>query len=458
MTVSVANKGNATLNMQGLNVTDFDDGVSFSVSPSSAFTVAAVASAAVTVTFTAVAGAQGNTLTDNDPKNPSVTVALSGTGATAPQISVTPASLSFGSVAVGQSSTLALTVANKGNATLNVTGLNTAAPFAVVSAATPFTVAAGANTVVMVKFSAVTGAQTGALAIASNDPAQPNLTVPLSGTGTTPIAPSSGESVIRTIVYNQISNFTTRLNITGPGRGASYPQPALGSNGTRLAFAISDSSGMNEIYVMNSDGTGQLEVDHYAPECFCGSWVDLSSDGSVIVSSDHVQLRLVNATGSGFKKLADNRSITDFRITGSGTKIYFVNSRGDASTTDPGAERGVYSINPDGTGLFEVAGAASVAKLLGVTTATVGNFTGTGPSLSISADGSRIVFTAQVGSQQSIFAVNSTGSGLRHTGSLRQCSEPESQRRRFRVAYYVSVRAVHRMNWGAINFDGSGRL
>jgi hypothetical protein len=43
---------------------------------------------------------------------------------------VSPASLSFGNVAVGQEPTMTVSITNKGNATLNVTGINTASQFA----------------------------------------------------------------------------------------------------------------------------------------------------------------------------------------------------------------------------------------------------------------------------------------------------------------------------------------
>jgi hypothetical protein len=102
----------------------------------------------------------------------------------APQISVSPASLNFGNVTVGQSASLTLTVKNTGNATLNVTALNVSgAAFQVTSPSGPFNVAAGASAAITVSYTAAAGTQTGVLSIASNDPANPTVTVALTGAG-----------------------------------------------------------------------------------------------------------------------------------------------------------------------------------------------------------------------------------------------------------------------------------
>jgi photosystem II stability/assembly factor-like uncharacterized protein len=111
------------------------------------------------------------------------TVLLGGTGS-APAISVTPASLDFGAVAVGATKDLALTVSNGGTAPLTVGALSTSAPFAVVSPAVPFMVAAGGGQQVTVRFAPSTaGSASGTLSIASDDLLHPNVTVALAGSG-----------------------------------------------------------------------------------------------------------------------------------------------------------------------------------------------------------------------------------------------------------------------------------
>lgn len=106
----------------------------------------------------------------------------------APVIGLVPASLDFGSVSLGQTKDLALAVRNSGAAALTVNSIvsdNTR--FAIISPAMPFNVSAGAQQVVLVRFSpASTGVQTGLLSINSNDPAQAKVTIPVSGNGIAP--------------------------------------------------------------------------------------------------------------------------------------------------------------------------------------------------------------------------------------------------------------------------------
>jgi hypothetical protein len=114
-------------------------------------------------------------------------VVVNGTGgaATEPDI-VVPASLGFGSVAVGASGTLVATVANAGNAPLVVSQVAApAAPFDITGHDCG-TLSPGASCQVSVRFApTAAGSFSGTLAIASNDPDQAQASIALSGTGTT---------------------------------------------------------------------------------------------------------------------------------------------------------------------------------------------------------------------------------------------------------------------------------
>lgn len=106
-----------------------------------------------------------------------------------PDIDVSP-TLNFGTVAVGSSSTQSVTVANVGSADLTVSslGVSGSADFALGAGApsTPFTVAAGGNESVPVRYTpSGTGSDAGTLTIGSNDPDESSVEVSLSGTGAT---------------------------------------------------------------------------------------------------------------------------------------------------------------------------------------------------------------------------------------------------------------------------------
>ncbi|HRY50596.1 MAG TPA: choice-of-anchor D domain-containing protein [Candidatus Paceibacterota bacterium] len=147
----------------------------------------------LTIRFRPTSAATANgtlAIASNDPQQPSLAVALSGAGydpgpAPRPIIQVSPSSLDFGSVLIGQNKTLILIVQNPGTAALTVTALTSDNPlFQIVAQPIPFSVLPDSSTSISVRFapSAATGAA-GRLSIASNDPSQPSLNVNLQGVG-----------------------------------------------------------------------------------------------------------------------------------------------------------------------------------------------------------------------------------------------------------------------------------
>ena len=114
----------------------------------------------VTATYTPTAvGADSGSIvvSSNDTTNPAVSVAVSGTGVTAPApvIALVPSSLSFGSVTLPGSASLTTQVQNTGNALLTVSaitlGAGTSSEFTW-SPAAPITVAAGGSSTVTVTY------------------------------------------------------------------------------------------------------------------------------------------------------------------------------------------------------------------------------------------------------------------------------------------------------------------
>ncbi|HTS50288.1 MAG TPA: choice-of-anchor D domain-containing protein [Bryobacteraceae bacterium] len=127
-------------------------------------------------------GSGGGTFSITGPGT--LTIPGGGTGGT-PTI-VTSSGVNFSSVAQSASKQANLTVKNTGNAPLNVTNVTGSGAFSVISATT-FTVPAGSSSIVMLQFNPTTaGGQTGTVTIASNDPVQPNLSVPVWGNAYAP--------------------------------------------------------------------------------------------------------------------------------------------------------------------------------------------------------------------------------------------------------------------------------
>ena len=124
------------------------------------------------------------TLVSNAPTSPT-NVAISGTGiAPVRQISVSPASLSFGTVTTGTSTTQNLTLTNSGNSTISISQITeNGAGFKTSTVAVPISLAPGQSTSFNVSFApAAAGNLSGSVTVTSNA-ADSSLVVPISGAG-----------------------------------------------------------------------------------------------------------------------------------------------------------------------------------------------------------------------------------------------------------------------------------
>ena len=187
LVVTIGNSGSGPL-----KISSFAAGnSSFSVvNPSTPVSISTGDSKSFTVRFApnAAGSIKGNlTINSDDPTFGAFTVALSGTGLV-PVISVSPASLDFGTINSGQTKDLSLTITNNGNAPLTVSAITPTGSAFTVTSSLPPPIAAASSATVTVRFAPTAGgSQTGALAIASNDPVHPSVSVSLTGA-----TPSSG--------------------------------------------------------------------------------------------------------------------------------------------------------------------------------------------------------------------------------------------------------------------------
>src|SRR5205823_267201 len=189
-TITLTNSGNADANISQVAATGTGFGIAGLTAP---YTLAIGKSATVQVTFSptsATTYAGSISVVSNAPDSP-LTVALSGTGTPPPQpvLSAAPATLNFGSVIAGTSSTQTITLTNTGNADASITQVTaTGAGFAVAGLTAPYTLAIGKSATVQVTFSPTSaGSYAGRISVISNAPTA--LSVPLSGTATPPPQP-----------------------------------------------------------------------------------------------------------------------------------------------------------------------------------------------------------------------------------------------------------------------------
>ena len=197
ISVTLTNSGTANLNISSIATS-----APFALLPPSASSECSTPvmlipgrSCSINITFTppsinAFAGQV--TITSDAPGGPQL-IALSGNGTAAPAagVSLSPASLAFGSQSIGAASAAqSVVVTNNGNASLSITGIGVTGAYTATGCTPPATLAAGASCTIQVTFKPTAiGSQPGQLTISSNAAGSPHA-VTLSGTGVAAPAPT----------------------------------------------------------------------------------------------------------------------------------------------------------------------------------------------------------------------------------------------------------------------------
>ena len=248
--VSIANNGDVDLNVLSLSV----DNTTFSIeTPIAPAVIAPNSSEDVTIRFSPVAeGSQSGTLTiaNDDVDESSVAVSLDGNGTTPPpvepEIDVTPLTLDFGDVEIGQTSDLQVTISNSGIADLNVSSLTVDnSLFSIESPSAPIVISPAGSADVTIQFAPdVESSETGTLSINSDDSDEAIVTVALSGNGTTP--PPVGPDIT-------LSTLSVDFGNVAPGE--SYSQTVTISNDGLADLTVSSLVLTNALFSLSADET-----------------------------------------------------------------------------------------------------------------------------------------------------------------------------------------------------------
>ncbi|MGA8408255.1 MAG: choice-of-anchor D domain-containing protein [Candidatus Acidiferrales bacterium] len=196
--------------------------------------VPATLAAGKTTTFTAkfspsAAGtATGSiSISSTAPGSP-LTIPLTGSGTAAqPQLTISPASVSFGNVAVGSSAPQSITLTNAGNATLTVSQATASGSgFSMSGATMPMSIAAGGHASFTATFAPTSaGAATGSISVVSNAPGSP-AAIAMSGTG----------------IQGQIGASPASVNFGSVGVGSSGTQTITLTNSGTASVTISQAT------------------------------------------------------------------------------------------------------------------------------------------------------------------------------------------------------------------------
>ena len=224
--ISQASASGTGFSISGLNPMTLNAGQTTSFTSQFAPTSSGSATGAITITSNAT--------------NPTLTIALSGTG-TQGHLTANPASVNFGSLLAGANASISVTLTNTGTGSVAISGGSASGTGFTMSGLAAATLTAGQSTTFSVKFSpTAAGAASGSVSITSNAPGSP-LAIPLSGNGVQTqsqlsLNPASvnfgnvtvGNNGSQDVTITNTGNGT--LNITGAtASGAGYSVSGLGS-------------------------------------------------------------------------------------------------------------------------------------------------------------------------------------------------------------------------------------
>jgi Cep192 domain 4/Beta-propeller repeat/HYDIN/CFA65/VesB-like, Ig-like domain len=244
-TIQVTNEGTAPLTITQITFTETDSTgftSDFAETDNCVGTVAASGgTCTINVTFTP-SSHQVETgtfsIADNAAGSPHV-IKVSGTGVTtATAVTVTPSSLTFGNVTVGQtSSAQTVTITNTGTTTLNISNFSTTGDFSQTNtcSATSNVLNVGQSCNVSVTFTpTASGSRGGSLSISDDATGSPQ-SVALSGTGVAQFSMSSPSPNVTVLIGNGSATFTIAASTAGNFTGnitLSCPSTLTVSGGT----------------------------------------------------------------------------------------------------------------------------------------------------------------------------------------------------------------------------------
>jgi hypothetical protein len=230
--LTLSNTGNSAVSIAQLSTVGTGFSASSLVLPAT-LPVGQSISLGITFAPTVMGSAIGTISVVSNATNSPTAIALSGTGVQ-PQISVVPASVSYGSVSVGVTNTQTVTVTNPGNANLNVSQVSAVGNgFTTSGLNLPVSIPPGRSAAFTAAFTpAVAGAATGSLSLVSDAP-NSLTTVALSGSGT-----------------------ASTLLLSANPASLSFGSVTLGSNATNSVTISNTGNSSVSISQMSSSGAG----------------------------------------------------------------------------------------------------------------------------------------------------------------------------------------------------------
>ena len=354
---TVTNSGGSTVTVSQVAATGSGYSVSGVTTP---FTLAAGASKSFNVVFApTAAGSPTGTLTvTSDASNSSLQVSLSGTATAAGVIASSPASLSFGSVQVGNSSTKSEILSNTGGSSIKVSQVAVSGSGYSISGVTvPFTINAGQSFTFSATFTPqASGSQTGSISVTS-DASNTLPAIGLSGTGTAVgtfgVSPTSFG--FGSVTVGQSKNMTATLSASGGSvtvSSASVNSAEFSISGPALPLTIATGQTATFTITFTPQSSGSAAASVSFVTNAAGSPLTENLTGSGVAAPQHrVDLAWTasassvtgynvyrsSTSGSGYVKLNSSlnagTSFSDSSVT-AGATYFYVTTAVDSTGTE----------------------------------------------------------------------------------------------------------------------------
>jgi hypothetical protein len=303
---------------------------------------------------TATGNASGMITVTSDATNPTLTIALSGSGTQA-HLSANPASVNFGSLLVNSNASVSITLTNTGTGSVAISGGSASGTGYSMNGLVPTTLTAGQSTLFTVKFApTVAGPASGNVSITSDAPGSP-LTIPLSGIGTESqpqltISPASVAFGNVAVSSNSSQNVTLTnagsgpLNITSAtASGTGFSVTGLGAQtinaGASVTFAAkfspASTGSVNGSISISSDAPGSpatIALSGTGVQSQLGANPSSASLGTVVMGNSNSQtISLTNGGTAAVSISQANATGTGFSISGMPALPMTINAGGSAT-------------------------------------------------------------------------------------------------------------------------------
>ncbi len=264
---ALTNTGTASVTVQQISASGSGFAVSHAALP---WTLASGQSATFSISFTPTAGStsSGSVSIVSNAYDSTLSIPLTGAGASAGILSANPTSNSFGSVQVGSSASQYQSVTNSGGSNVNISQANVSGSgFSISGLSLPITLTAGQSYTFSTAFSPKSsGTASGSIVIVS-DASNSNLSIALSGTAT-----ASGQLLLSpttldfgSITVGQNKSLTATLSASGSSvtvssASTSNPEFSLSGVSFPLALAAGQSAPVSVTFTPQSSGTASGSI------------------------------------------------------------------------------------------------------------------------------------------------------------------------------------------------------